>query len=99
MWDGYWMLTNGRAWKNLPDDVRDVVSRELNAAAEADRKDIAALDGSLKTKLEAKGIQFNSPDIELFRTALRSSGFYEQWRKTFGEEAWGIMELYVGRLS
>jgi tripartite ATP-independent transporter DctP family solute receptor len=99
MWDGYWMLTNGRAWKSLPDDIRVVVSRELNAAAEEDRKDIAALDASLKTKLEAKGFQFNSPDIEPFRTTLRASGFYEQWRKSFGEEAWGIMESYVGRLA
>src|ERR1700730_8189303 len=99
MWDGYWMLCNGRDWKSLPDDIRQGVSRELNPAAAEDRQDIAALDASLKSKLEAKGTQFNSPDIEPFRTTLRSSGFYEQWRKSFGEEAWGIMESYVGRLA
>jgi TRAP-type transport system periplasmic protein len=99
MWDGYWLLCNGRAWKNLPDDVRAVVSRELIRAAEEDRTDIAALDASLKGSLEAKGMQFNTPDPEPFRTILKRSGFYDQWRKTFGEEAWGILEGYVGQLA
>jgi tripartite ATP-independent transporter DctP family solute receptor len=98
MWDGYWLLCNGRSWKSLPDDVRAVVSRELNRAAEEDRADIAALDASLKAKLESQGMVFNTPDPEPFRAILKRDGFYEQWRKTFGEEAWGVMESYVGRL-
>jgi TRAP-type transport system periplasmic protein len=99
MWDGYWMLCNGRAWKTLPEDVRLVVSRELNRAAEEDRADIAALDASLKSKLESKGMVFNSADPEPFHTVLKQSGFYEQWRKIFGDEAWAVMESYVGRLT
>ncbi len=99
MWDGYWMLCNGRAWKAVPDDVRQVVSRELNRAAEEDRKDIAALDASLRSQLEAKGMQFNTPDPAPFRAALERAGFYEQWRKTFGNDAWDAMESYAGRLS
>jgi tripartite ATP-independent transporter DctP family solute receptor len=99
MWDGYWLLCNGRAWKGLPDDIRSVVSRELNGAAEEDRVDIAALDASLKGKLESQGMTFNTPDPEPFRTILRRDGFYDQWRKTFGDEAWALMEAYVGRLS
>ena len=99
MWDGYWLLCNGRAWKSLPDDVRAVVSRELNRAAEEDRADIAALDASLKGKLESKGMVFNTTDPEPFRAILTQGGFYAQWRKTFGEEAWGVMESYVGRLT
>ena len=27
MWDGYWMLCNGRAWKSLPADIQAVVAR------------------------------------------------------------------------
>jgi tripartite ATP-independent transporter DctP family solute receptor len=99
MWDGYWLLCNGRAWKSLPDDVRAVVSRELNRAAEEDRADIAALDASLKGKLESKGMVFNTTDPEPFRAILKRDGFYGQWRKTFGEEAWGVMESYVGKLT
>ncbi len=99
MWDGYWMLCNGRAWKNLPEEVSQIVSRELNRAADEDRQDIASLDGSLKGQLEAKGMQFNTPDTAAFRTILERSGFYEQWRKTFGQEAWDAMETYTGHLG
>ena len=99
MWDGYWMLCNRRSWNGLPDDISAVVSRELNRAADEDRTDIAALDASLKAKLEAHGMLFNTPDPEPFRAILKRDGFYDQWRKTFGDEAWDVMESYVGRLS
>lgn len=99
MWDGYWMLCNGRAWKGLPPDIQAVVTKELGQAAEEDRKDIAALDASLKGKLESQGMLFNTPDPAPFRSLLKQSGFYEQWRKTFGDEAWTVLESYTGRLS
>ncbi|HBK07335.1 MAG TPA: ABC transporter substrate-binding protein [Acetobacteraceae bacterium] len=99
MWDGYWLLCNGRAWKSLPADIQAVVSKELNQAAEEDRQDIAALDASLKSKLESQGMQFNTPDPAPFRSILKQSGFYEQWRKTFGDEAWAVLESYAGRLT
>jgi tripartite ATP-independent transporter DctP family solute receptor len=99
MWDGYWLLCNGRSWKSLPDDIRTVVSRELNRAAEEDRTDIAALDASLRSKLESQGMRFNATDPEPFRSTLKQSGFYDQWRKAFGDEAWAVMESYTGRLS
>ena len=99
MWDGYWLLCNGRSWKSLPDDIRAVVSRELNRAAEEDRADIAALDVSLKAKLESQGMLFNGTDPEPFRAILKRDGFYAQWRKTFGEEVWQVMESYVGQLG
>ena len=99
MWDGYWLLCNGRSWKTLPEDIRVVVSRELARAAEEDRTDIAALDASLKTKLESQGMVFNTPDAEPFRAILKRDGFYDQWRKTFGDDAWQVMETYTGRLS
>lgn len=99
MWDGYWMLCNGRAWKGLPADVSAIVSRELNRCAEEDRKDIAELDASLKGRLKAKGMIFNTPDTAAFRTLLERSGFYAQWQKTFGKEAWDAMETYTGHLG
>lgn len=99
MWDGYWLLCNGRAWKDLPAGIQAVVSKELNQAAEEDRRDIAALDASLKGKLEAQGMHFNTPDPAPFRSILKHSGFYEQWRKTFGDQAWAVLESYTGRLT
>ena len=99
MWDGYWMLCHGRSWRGLPDDIRAVLTRELGRAADEDRADIAALDASLQTKLEAKGMAFNTPDQAPFRAVLQKAGFYAQWRKTFGEEAWTALEGYVGALA
>lgn len=99
MWDGYWLLCNGRAWKSLPNDIVEIVSRELNRAADEDRKDIAALDSSLKDKLASKGMVFNTTDPAPFRAQLTEAGFYAQWQKTFGNEAWAVLEYYVGHLG
>ena len=99
MWDGFWFLGNRRAWEKLPKDLQEIVENELGAAAEADRQDIAALDGSLKGELEKKGLVFNSPDTAAFRLILQKSGFYAEWRKQFGEVAWGLLEKYVDQLG
>ena len=31
MWDGFWFLANGNAWARLPDDLRGIVARNVNA--------------------------------------------------------------------
>ncbi len=98
-WDGFWMLANGAAWKKLPADVAEIVSRELDRAAEEDRKDIAALNASLAAKLEAQGMKANTPPTEEFRAALAKTSFYADWRKTFGDAAWQTLEGYVGKLG
>jgi TRAP-type C4-dicarboxylate transport system substrate-binding protein len=33
MWDGFWFLANRRAWERLPEDLRAIVAKHLNAAA------------------------------------------------------------------
>src|ERR1700744_6350009 len=33
MWDGYWFLANRRAWAALPDDIKTIVAKNVNAAA------------------------------------------------------------------
>jgi TRAP-type transport system periplasmic protein len=99
MWDGYWMICNGRYWRNLPEDIRQIVSRELNRAADEDRQDIATLETSMKGQLAAKGMVFNTPDTAPFRALLDRSGFYGKWQGTFGKDAWDAMESYTGHLG
>jgi hypothetical protein len=41
-------------------------------------------------------MQFNDPDPALFREALRKAGFYAEWKKKYGDEAWAILEKAVG---
>ena len=42
MWDGFWFLANRRAWDRLPADLRDIVAKNWNEAALAERADLAS---------------------------------------------------------
>jgi TRAP-type transport system periplasmic protein len=99
MWDGYWFLVNRRAWERLPGDMRAIIEKNINAASVKQREDVAKLNGSLRQDLEAKGLLFNKPDPSSFREKLRAGGFYTEWKAKYGEEAWSILESYVGRLA
>jgi tripartite ATP-independent transporter DctP family solute receptor len=99
MWDGFWFLANRRAWERLPADVRTVVAKHLNAAAQKDREDIAALNANLQPVLAAKGLVFNQPDPAPFREKLRKAGFYAEWKGRYGDEAWATLEKSVGTLA
>lgn len=96
MWDGFWFLANRRAWERLPEDLRPIVAKHLNAAAVEERSDVAKLNAGLKDELVSKGMQFNDPNPALFREALRKAGFYAEWKKKYGDEAWAILEKSVG---
>src|ERR1700742_1452455 len=54
MWDGYWILMNRRAWQSLPDDIKAIVTKHVNAAAINERADTAKLNGNLRGELESK---------------------------------------------
>src|SRR5919112_3467834 len=99
MWDGFWFLGNRRAWERLPQDVRTIVAKHINAAAEKEREDVAKLNASLQPELASKGIAFNQPDLAPFRGKLRQAGFYAEWKGKYGEEAWAILEKSVGTLA
>jgi tripartite ATP-independent transporter DctP family solute receptor len=96
MWDGFWFLANRRAWERLPEDLRAIVAKHLNEAAVSERADVAKLNAGLKDELVSKGMQFNDPDPALFREVLRKAGFYAEWKKKYGDEAWAILEKSVG---
>jgi tripartite ATP-independent transporter DctP family solute receptor len=99
MWDGWWFLINRNAWEQLPQAIREIVSRNLNAAAVEQRRDVANLNSKLKGDLAAKGLAFNEVDPAPFRAKLRESGFYAQWRSKFGEQAWQHLEEATGKLA
>ena len=99
MWDGFWTLANGRVWAALPKDLQDIVERNLNAAAKLERADVAALNASLQGALAQKGMAFNATDAEKFRAALRTAGFYAEWKQKYGAEAWAVLESQVGALG
>jgi TRAP-type transport system periplasmic protein len=99
MWDGFWMLANKAAWEALPKDLQEIVARNWNQAALAERDDIAKLNASVQGDLEKKGMVFNKPDPEAFRAVLKQAGFYKEWREKYGAEAWAALEKYAGGLA
>ena len=98
-WDGYHMVVNGRAWRNLPDDLKAIYSRAFNEAGLQQRDDLAKLNTTLQEKLAATGLEFNTADTQSFRDQLRKSGFYAEWKEKFGAEAWALLEDSVGKVS
>jgi tripartite ATP-independent transporter DctP family solute receptor len=98
-WDGYVILGNRRAWERLPQDLKDICTREFNASAEDQRADVAKLSVSLRQDLTAKGLEFNDVDRPAFRGVLRKTTFYQDWRGKYGDEAWGLLEAAVGKLT
>jgi tripartite ATP-independent transporter DctP family solute receptor len=99
MWDGFWFLANRRAWERLPEDVRAVAAKHINAAGLKEREDVAKLNGNLQQELSAKGMVFNQPDPGPFREKLRKAGFYSEWKGKYGEEAWALLERATGSLA
>lgn len=99
MWDGFWFLANRRAWEKLPQDVRTIVAKNINAAAVSERDDTAKLNANLQQELAGKGLTFNQPAVAPFRDKLRAAGFYAEWKGKYGEQAWELLEKAVGKLS
>jgi TRAP-type transport system periplasmic protein len=98
-WSGYWIVANRRALANLPADLLEIVNSSFDAAGTRERADLLAMDHQLQAELTAKGMIFNTPDPVRFRAALVQAGFYAQWQKTYGAEAWAKLEQYTGPLT
>ncbi len=99
MWDGWWCLFGGAAWKALPADVQTIVDTTMNENAELQRVALADENGRLQKQLATQGLTFNDIDPAEFRAKLRSSGYYAQWRQTFGDELWALLEQTTGKLA
>jgi TRAP-type transport system periplasmic protein len=98
-WSGYWIVANRMALASLPPDLLDILNTQFDVAADKERADLLAMDRLLQADLTAKGMIFNKPDPVQFRAALVKAGFYTQWQKTYGAEAWARLEQYTGPLS
>ncbi len=99
MWDGFWFLVNRRAWEALPEDIRTIVAKNINAAGLKERVDTEKLNSNLQQSLAAKGMVFNQPDPKPFRDKLRQAKFYTEWKGKYGDEAWALLEKSVGTLT
>lgn len=99
MWDGWWCMTNQKVWDRMPEKARPIIAKHLNQAALDMRADGAKLNASLRPELTAKGLTFNDPKLGPFRERLIASGFYNEWKQKYGEEAWALLEKHTGKLG
>jgi tripartite ATP-independent transporter DctP family solute receptor len=99
MWDGQWILANGKRWAATPADIQKLITQHVTEAVIKQRDDIRRLNNSIEVQLKAKGMIFNYPDVKTFRDALSKAGFYKEWRAKFGDEAMAKLEKYSGKLA
>ena len=99
VWDGYWILANRRAMGRLPKDVQEIVIREFTQAGRDERADIARLTDTLQQELTSKGLKFIEVDRDTFRSDLKKTSYYKEWRGKYGDEAWKLLEDSAGSLT
>jgi tripartite ATP-independent transporter DctP family solute receptor len=99
IWVGLHISFNTAAWKRLPPDLQELAHKRFSEAAIAERADWQVMDKTEIEKMTKGGLTFNTPDTKPFQEALRKSGFYPDVKKQMGDEAWGLLEKYVGALA
>jgi len=98
MWSGFNLLANLGFWNGLPADVQEVVQRNVKRYVALQRAYTDNLNRELETKLAARGLVFNTADVNTFRAKL-GGGFYQRWKAELGATAWTLLEGEVGRLG
>jgi tripartite ATP-independent transporter DctP family solute receptor len=99
IWVGLHISFNPAAWKRLPPDLQELTHKRFSEAAIAERADWQVMDKTEIDKMTKAGLVFNTPDIKPFQETLRKSGFYPDVKKQMGDQAWGLLEKYVGPLA
>src|SRR5690606_9453177 len=99
VWDGFWIIANGAAWKHLPDDVQNVANTGFDEKALSQRDDLVTLNQSLVDQRKSNGLEVNTTETASFREKLQQAGFYANWRKQIGDDAWTRHEHYSGPLG
>ena len=89
-WSGFTLLANGRAWQALPADIRTIVERSAEAAARAQRADVAAINAAGESVLAGYGMTVNLADSAGIRARL--GDFYARWKAKFDPAAWALLE-------
>ena len=99
MWDGYWFMGNKKLFDRFPSDLQALMTKLVAEFALLQRAEVRKLNDTLQADLKSKGMLFNDVQVDAFRAKLKASGFYADWHKKFGDEAWTQLEKYTGKLS
>jgi tripartite ATP-independent transporter DctP family solute receptor len=97
MWSGFNAMAHPATWKALPDDIKDVIERNITKYVRQQRQDQAALNASLRDDFVKRGLVFNDVDQAAFRAKL--PGVYALWKEKLGSKCWSLVEAEVGKLG
>ena len=95
VWGAMWLTANADAWKSLPPDIQDVVTRNAQKYGTLERRDINILTEATIDKLGRQGVQVTRINPSAFRARLHS--YYETWASAFGSTTWTLLENALGR--
>jgi len=95
-WSGFTLNANLEKWNALPAEIRAVISKHADAAALAQREDVAKIEAGALDLLRGKGMIVNQTDTSGFRRHL--GAFYARWAKVYGPKAWSLLEARAGKL-
>jgi tripartite ATP-independent transporter DctP family solute receptor len=98
MWSGFNLIANLKFWETLPADVQTVIDRNVRKHVRRQRAYTDDFNRQLETTLADRGVAFNTADTDTFRRKL-GAGFYQRWKKQFGERAWSLLETDAGKLG
>lgn len=97
LWSGFNLIANLKTWSALPEDARGVMARNAAKFVGMQRKENAALNDSLQSRLTGQGMVFNQAETSSFRARL--GPFYAHWKETVGPRAWSLLEAHAGKLA
>ena len=92
----FWLCANPERWQALPQDVRDIVERNIRKYVALFREDMHRVNAEARERLKSR-LQIVDADTSTFVARLIESGFYARWRKEWGEKAWRLLETQLGR--
>ncbi len=97
IWSGFNLMAHRPTWTRLPEDLRNIVTRNAATHVQRQRAEQQAFNDGLKSKLAARGITFHDVDQTAFRRRL--SGLYANWKEKIGPQGWSLLEAEVGKLG
>jgi tripartite ATP-independent transporter DctP family solute receptor len=96
-WSGFTLLAHGPTWAALPNDIRQVVADNADAACRAQRAEIEAFNTAGETELARLGMVVNRANTAGMRARL--GDFYARWRESFHPALWTLFEAHADGLG
>lgn len=97
MWSGFNLMAHLPTWQGLPDDIKAVIERNAAIYVRRQRDEQGALNASLRSDFEKRGLVFNEVDQAEFRARLPR--VYATWKEKLGSKCWALLEAEVGKLG